>query len=65
MKKKLLILNSLILFFSFCVNAQTTTSKISGIINDATGATLYGANIIALHTPTGTVSGTTAQDNGR
>ena len=65
MKQKLLILCSLILVFSFSANAQTTTSKIKGIITENTGEALFGANIIALHTPTGTLSGTTAQDNGR
>jgi hypothetical protein len=59
------ILFSLILLFSLSLSAQTTTSKINGIITDTTGETLFGANIMALHTPTGTVSGTTALDNGR
>lgn len=59
------ILFSLILLFNLSLSAQTTTSKINGIITDTTGETLFGANIMALHTPTGTVSGTTALDNGR
>ena len=65
MKQKLLILCSLILVFGLTAHAQTTTSKISGTITESTGAALFGANIVALHTPTGTLSGTTAQDNGR
>jgi hypothetical protein len=65
MKQKLLILCSLILIFSFSVQAQTTTSKISGTITEGSGAALFGANIVVVHTPTGTVSGTIAQDNGR
>ncbi|MDC1465542.1 carboxypeptidase regulatory-like domain-containing protein [Polaribacter sp.] len=65
MKTKLLILCSLILMFSLGAYAQTTTSKISGSITEKTGEALFGANIIALHTPTGTLSGATAQDNGR
>ncbi len=65
MKLKLLILCSLILMISTSVFAQTTTSKITGTITEKTGEALFGANIIALHTPTGTVSGTTAQVNGR
>ena len=51
--------------FSLGAYAQTTTSKISGSITEKTGEALFGANIIALHTPTGTLSGATAQDNGR
>ena len=65
MKKKSLILCSLILVFSLTMHAQTTTSKVSGTITESTGVALFGANIVALHTPTGTLSGTTAQDNGR
>ena len=65
MKTKLLILCSLILMFSLGAYAQTTTSKISGSITEKTGEALFGANIIALHTPTGTLSGATAQNNGR
>ena len=57
------------MFFNFSfynsVYAQTTTSKITGTITEKTGEALFGANIIALHTPTGTISGTTAQINGR
>lgn len=45
--------------------AQVTTSKINGVITDNTGEPMIGANIVALHTPTGTVSGTTVQLNGR
>jgi hypothetical protein len=65
MKPQKNILFYLILFFSLSLSAQTTTSKINGIITDTAGETLFGANIVALHTPTGTVSGTTALDNGR
>ncbi len=45
--------------------AQVTTSKINGVITDNTGEPMIGANIVALHTPTGTISGTTVQLNGR
>ncbi|MDX6746025.1 carboxypeptidase regulatory-like domain-containing protein [Polaribacter sp. PL03] len=65
MKQKLLLLISLTLLICINTNAQTTTSKIKGIITDNTGEPLFGATVIAKHTPTGTVSGTTAQDNGR
>ena len=65
MKQKILYLCSFILIFSLSVNAQTTTSKIKGIITDNIGEPMFGANVVALHTPTGTISGTNAQDNGR
>ncbi len=56
----------LILLFSVSISAQVTTSKIKGLVTETgSGEALIGANIVALHTPTGTVSGTIAQINGR
>jgi hypothetical protein len=65
MKQKLLFLCSLILILSFSANAQTTTSKIKGTVTDTSGEALFGATITVLHLPTGTLSGITAQENGR
>ena len=62
MKRKLLIV---CLLLAASITAQVTTSKIKGLVTDASGEALIGANIVALHTPTGTVSGTIAQENGR
>ncbi len=59
------ILFYLSLVFSVSVVSQVTTSKIKGLVTDTTGEAMIGANIVALHTPTGTVSGTIAQENGR
>jgi len=63
MKKALLLIFILLL----CLPAfsQVTTSKIKGTVTDTSGEPLFGANIIALHTPSGTVSGSVAQGNGR
>ncbi len=55
----------LALLLSGSLMAQVTTSKVKGLVTDTTGEAMIGANIVALHTPTGTVSGTTAQMNGR
>ncbi|MBL4643834.1 MAG: TonB-dependent receptor, partial [Flavobacteriaceae bacterium] len=55
----------LLFLLSGSLMAQVTTSKINGVITDDTGEPMIGANIIALHTPTGTVSGTTVRLNGR
>ena len=63
MEKKILIL--VILLISATLSAQITTSKIKGVVTDANKNPLFGANIVVLHVPTGTVSGTTANDNGR
>jgi hypothetical protein len=65
MKQKLLFLCSFILVLSFSANAQTTTSKIKGTVTDTSGEALFGATITVLHLPTGTLSGITAQENGR
>lgn len=61
--KKLLVLS--FVFLSLSVVSQVTTSKIKGTVTDSQGEPLFGANIVVLHEPTGTVSGAVAQDNGK
>ncbi len=65
MMKKLRSFLTLLLFVSFAVNAQVTTSKIKGNVTDDKGEPLFGATISVLHVPTGTISGTVAQENGK
>ena len=59
----------LILFLLFCwpvlLDAQVTTANINGEIVDNTGEPLIGATVMAKHTPSGTVYGTTTRDDGR
>ena len=53
-------------FFAFSVvNAQVTTSSIKGMVADESGASFSGANIIAVHTPSGTKSGAITNFDGR
>lgn len=52
-------------FLSGKVQAQVTSSLISGRITDTKGETLPGATIKALHEPTGTVYSTISSDNGQ
>lgn len=63
--KKLLSFLTFLLLISFTANAQVTTSKIKGTVTDNKGEALFGATIVVLHVPTGTLSGTIAQENGK
>ena len=45
--------------------SQVTTSSIKGVISDETNVGLPGANVIAVHTPTGTAYGAATNIDGR
>ena len=64
MKKQLLLcLGMLCLFLS--LQAQVTTSAMTGYIMDETSnLPLPGANVLATHTPSGTVYGVITRDDG-
>ena len=64
MKRNVFIAIALILAFAFSLNAQVTTSSMSGQVNDASGAVI-GATVIATHTSSGTTYGTTTNTEGR
>ncbi|MET7027757.1 TonB-dependent receptor [Sediminicola luteus] len=64
MKTKFLLAISF-LFFSGMVMAQVTTSNIRGTVMDDENLPLLGANIVALHTPTGTKYGAITNEEGR
>lgn len=53
-----------LLFMSFAY-AQVTTSNIKGLILDEQGQPLFGANVVAIHTPTGTKYGAASNYEGR
>jgi len=53
------------MLMAFFVNAQgVTTSGLQGQIIDQSEETLIGATVVAIHTPTGTMYGTTTDENG-
>lgn len=55
-----LLLFNILLGFS-----QVTTSNIRGLVEDDAGLPLLGANIVAIHTPTGTTYGAISNEDGR
>ena len=63
--KKLYIFAMLFLCFAISSFAQVTTSNIRGLIVDDQSEPLPGANVVAIHTPTGTKYGGTTNLDGR
>ncbi|NKI27297.1 TonB-dependent receptor [Arenibacter sp. 6A1] len=64
MKKKLFLVVTL-LCFGQLLRAQVTTANIRGVVLDEEGISLLGANIVAVHTPTGTKYGAITNEDGR
>ncbi len=62
---KKLVISFAFLFVSVFTFSQVTTSNIKGLVLDEAGETLPGANIVATHTPTGTVNGASSNIDGR
>jgi len=63
MKKTLLLLFSG-LVFTFSLQAQVTTSAMAGYVMDESGQPIPGANVLATHTPSGTIYGVITRDDG-
>ena len=63
MKKILFLIFSLA--FVGITFSQVTTSSIKGIISDENQAELPGANVVAVHNPTGTTYGAATNIDGR
>nr|MUH40039.1 TonB-dependent receptor [Zobellia laminariae] len=56
---------SVVLFFTFfSAIAQVTTSNMSGSVVDDQNLPLLGANVVVVHTPTGTKSGAITNEDG-
>jgi hypothetical protein len=62
---KKVILSFFIMCLSLSVFAQVTTSSIKGVILDENSQPLPGANVVAIHTPTGTKYGASTNFDGR
>lgn len=59
------MLATLASFTAICVNAQTTTSAISGMVTDENHEPVIGATVTALHEPSGTLYGAITNIDGR
>ncbi|CAN5389301.1 carboxypeptidase regulatory-like domain-containing protein [soil metagenome] len=64
MRKILLVVSALMLSASLNLLAQVTTSNLSGSLKDKNGA-IPGANVVAVHGPTGTTYGTVSSADGK
>ena len=62
---KKITLSLLFMFFVLAAMAQVTTANIKGLVLDETDAPLPGANVVAIHTPTGTKYGGATNFDGR
>ena len=63
--KKILLAGVVVLCTLSSAFAQVTTSNIRGIVVDDQNEPLLGANVVAIHTPTGTKYGAITNEDGR
>ncbi|MBW8241185.1 carboxypeptidase regulatory-like domain-containing protein [Muricauda oceani] len=63
--KKIQLFGLLFLLVFTSVFSQVTTSNIRGTVSDDQGEPLLGANVVAVHTPTGTRYGAITNEEGR
>jgi len=62
--KKLLLINLLFALSISAFGQGATTASMNGVISDEEGMPLIGVNVVAVHTPSGTMYGTITDVNG-
>jgi outer membrane receptor protein involved in Fe transport len=62
--KKIVRLLTVLLFFPFAMQAQVTTSSITGTVKNNNGEVVVGSTITATHIPSGTVYSTVSKKGG-
>ncbi|WP_028297548.1 TonB-dependent receptor [Olivibacter sitiensis] len=62
---KKILLSLLMLLMAVALHAQVTTSSMTGTVLESDGKPSIGATVRAIHTPTGTVYGTSTNESGR
>ncbi len=65
MKRYLILLAAIFLLPAIMFAQGTTSGSIEGTVVDVEGEPLPGANVVAIHQPTGTRYGTATRPNGR
>lgn len=63
--KKSLLFFALVLASYGTIQAQVTTSSVTGVVTQSTGEVTYGATIRAVHVPSGTVYSSSTNESGR